>query len=589
MTLSPPSSSPLVLRPDLLDRRTGSRNSPQPTLPSYLAWNSTGLFDFSQDFDRPTPAGAYPNPRDNESIWIPPTDAAPALSLEQFVEEAWPLLEPAVPFVSGWHLSLLCEHLEAVTRGELHDVLINVPPGTTKSLTVGVFWPAWEWSWRPWTRWLTSSYDDRLALRDAVRTRRLMQTIWYRNRVTVPWSFVSDQNVKGYYLNDRMGWRIATSVDGANTGEHAHRVVIDDPHNVRKAESDLERESVLMVWREVYPSRRLPGGARVVVGQRVHEEDVTADWLEREGDVIHHIDLPMEFDVETATERQAEPCSLTGYPHDPRHEDGALLAPERFPAERIERLKIDLGPYAYSAQYQQRPTPRAGMVLNPAWFIDRPADVDLTQCDVIQAWDLNYSEKDASDWTIGITAAVERNPTLPRMHILDVYAKHLAEERHDTELAAYMLVWRPRLVGIERRAFEKQGATRDLVRALQRQLQGKLAVTIDAVEADTDKLSRAMIIPGRAKAGLISVDRRAEWWTALSAEMSKFPKSAHDDRIDALAHLVRLAVERLERVRSLAAAMRNPAPLIVGTRPVEVNRVPPRVNVSGWPEMRDFG
>ena len=77
----------------------------------------------------------------------------PGLTLEERKRLNW-------DHPDAFDYDLLCEHLEAVSRGDLHDLLINVPPGTTKSLAVGVFWPAWEWTWQPWTRWLTTSYDE---------------------------------------------------------------------------------------------------------------------------------------------------------------------------------------------------------------------------------------------------------------------------------------------------------------------------------------------------------------------------------------------------------------------------------------------
>ena len=467
-----------------------------------------------------------------------------------------------MPFQPGWHLDLLCEHLEAASTGQLTDLLINVPPGTTKSLTTSVFWPAWNWTWQPWSRWLTGGYDARLAIRDALRTRRLMQSSWYQQQWGEQFSFSGDQNVKSYYSNNRTGWRLATSMAGGVTGEHAHFIVVDDPHNVHEAESDTERDNALQIWREVYPSRRLPGGVRVVVGQRVHEEDLTADWLEREGTRIHHIELPMEYDPLHVRESQTEPCALDQHLHDRRAEaqagiDPILLSPERFSKATVEQLKIDLGPYAYSAQYDQRPSPRAGMLLNPGWFVDRPSTLDTSAMDTVCAFDLNYSDKDASDWTIGIVAAVERDPKWPIMHILDVYAEHLAEQRHEVELGKYLGIWKPMLVGIEKRAFEKQGATQELVRALQVGLDFS-PCHIEGVEADVDKVSRAMIIAGRAKAGLITVDRNAPWWHKLSSEMSHFPRSAHDDRVDALAYCVRLAVQRLQKVRAMILLLSQP-------------------------------
>ena len=561
MTRSTRRSRRYLLEPGLLQTKTGYASNPRPPSRIWMQSIGTGLFDSSALSDRPSQKSK------TNTIWRPDPRAKPSLPLIHFVAAAWPLLEPSVPFQPGWHLDLLCAHLEACSLGQLTDLLINVPPGTTKSLCTSVFWPAWAWTWQPWTRWLTGGYDARLAIRDALRTRRLMQSEWYQAQWGEAWSFSGDQNVKSYYSNNRTGWRLATSMAGGVTGEHAHYVVVDDPHNVHEAESDAERDSVLQIWREVYPSRRLPGGVRVVVGQRVHEEDLTADWLEREGARIHHIELPMEYDPLHARPSQLEACALDQHLHDRRAEaaaniDPILLSPSRFSKDTVEQLKVDLGPYAYSAQYDQRPSPRAGMLLNPAWFLDRPEHLDLSQMDVICAFDLNYSDKDASDWTVGVTAAVERDGRFPILHILDVYAAHLAELRHEVELASYLKEWRPMLVGIERRAFEKQGATQDLLRALQARVDWS-PCHMEPVEADTDKLSRALIIAGRAKAGLISVDRSAPWWHALSVELSRFPRSAHDDRVDALAYCVRLAVERLQKTRAFLTLLSTPVPFRV--------------------------
>jgi hypothetical protein len=81
--------------------------------------------------------------------------------LGAFVREAWPILEPGSPFVSNWHIDAVCEHLEAITRGELQRLIGNIPPRHMKSLAVTVFWPCWEWLTRPETRWLFASYARR--------------------------------------------------------------------------------------------------------------------------------------------------------------------------------------------------------------------------------------------------------------------------------------------------------------------------------------------------------------------------------------------------------------------------------------------
>jgi hypothetical protein len=59
-----------------------------------------------------------------------------ARSLREFVRQAWPIVEPSTPFVPGWHIDAIIEHLEAVSRGQIRNLLINVPPRHMKSLLV---------------------------------------------------------------------------------------------------------------------------------------------------------------------------------------------------------------------------------------------------------------------------------------------------------------------------------------------------------------------------------------------------------------------------------------------------------------------
>ena len=103
-------------------------------------------------------------------------------TLHEFVWQAWPLLEPATPFVEGMHVRAVCEHLQAVAEGRLRHLIINIPPGHAKSLLTAVFWPAWVWIDHPEARWLFSSYREPLATRDSVKCRRLIESDWYQER-----------------------------------------------------------------------------------------------------------------------------------------------------------------------------------------------------------------------------------------------------------------------------------------------------------------------------------------------------------------------------------------------------------------------
>jgi hypothetical protein len=56
-------------------------------------------------------------------------------SLIHYVHQAWRILEPATVLAWNWHLDLICERLEAMSRGELKSLLINVPPGLIRGGT----------------------------------------------------------------------------------------------------------------------------------------------------------------------------------------------------------------------------------------------------------------------------------------------------------------------------------------------------------------------------------------------------------------------------------------------------------------------
>src|SRR5215813_12383746 len=246
-------------------------------------------------------------------------------SLREFVRQAWPIVEPSTPFVPGWHIDAIVEHLEAVTHGEIRNLLINVPPRHAKSLLVSVFWPTWEWVRAPERRWLYSSYAASLSIRDSVKCRRLIESPWYQQRWGERFALTSDQNTKGRFDNNRTGYRLTTSVGGAVTGEGGDRIVCDDPHNVQEAESDSIRKSTLE-WFDVVMSTRMNDpktAAKVVVMQRCHHQDLSGHLLEQGG--FEHLRLPAEY--------EAPSCVTSIGWSDPRTEHGELLWPARFGPE----------------------------------------------------------------------------------------------------------------------------------------------------------------------------------------------------------------------------------------------------------------
>jgi len=249
--------------------------------------------------------------------------------LKDFIRQAWPVIEPSTPFVPGWHLDAICEHLEAVTAGQIRNLLITIPPRHMKSLAVSVFWPCWEWIRWPQRRWLFASYADSLSIRDSVRCRRLIQSPWYQSLFGDRFALTEDQNEKHRYDNDRSGCRIASSVGGSNTGEGGDRIVCDDPHNIHEAESDVIRKNACDWWDKVMSTRFHDPKtvAKLIIMQRVHYSDLAGHVLEQGG--YDHLCLPAEYEGVQRT-------TIIGWT-DPRHDSGELLWPRGSSAQSSSR------------------------------------------------------------------------------------------------------------------------------------------------------------------------------------------------------------------------------------------------------------
>ena len=331
-------------------------------------------------------------------------------SLSRLIREAWPIVEPATPFVEGWHIDVVAEHLEAVSAGELHRLIINVPPRTMKSLTVGVFWPAWEWLQKPHLRWLFASYAQDLSQRDSLKCRRLIkseggsqegtlfQRLGYQGVLRLlsddPWGLTADQDAKTKYETTEMGMRLATSVGGLATGEGGDRIAVDDPLNAKQARSETERQAANTWWDETMSTRfNNANAAAVLVMQRLHEADLTGH-LDAQGG-WHHLCLPAEYEpnhpfVYPAKAKLPSGRTVNG---DRRKKAGELLEPVRLGEKRLAELRVSLGSYGYAGQMQQRPSPEEGGMFKRDWWLRwTPDELPETWDALIQSWDMTFKD-----------------------------------------------------------------------------------------------------------------------------------------------------------------------------------------------------
>lgn len=281
--------------------------------------------------------------------------------LAAFIPEAWKIVEPGRAFLGNWHIDAITEHLEAVSAGQIKRLLINVPFRTMKSTLVSVIWPAWVWTRSPSHQWLCTSYAEKLALRDNLKMRRLVQSRWYRERWGNVFSLAGDQNAKQRFENDKAGHRIGAGMSSV-MGDGGDTIIVDDPHDREGSDSELQRETTLTNFDEaLVPRLNDPASsAIVVIMQRLNMGDLSGHVLKQPG--WDHLCIPMEYEP-------AHPFpsrTRLGW-RDPRSKPGELMWPKRFPRETVESLKASLGAAA-SGQLQQRPSPEGGAILVRDWW-----------------------------------------------------------------------------------------------------------------------------------------------------------------------------------------------------------------------------
>ena len=444
-------------------------------------------------------------------------------SLYQFQKEAWHVLEPARPFVEGWAIGAICEHLQAVTEGQIRRLLILVPPGMSKSMSTCVMWPAWEWgpADRPFERHLAFSYALGLAVRDNRRTRNLILSAWYRERWGERFTMSRDQSQKDNFENDKTGWRLASSTQATGTGLRGSKVIFDDPISVAEADSDNSREKAVRWFRETLPSRLDDPATTPIVGimQRTHGGDVAAMAIELGYETLM---LPMRFDP-------ARRCVTSIGFVDPREVEGDLLFPGRFPEDAVAELERALGSYATAAQLQQEPAPRGGNLIK----VEKLEIVDAVPAAARKhrAWDFASTDPTRQkgsgdpDYTVG---------ALVLEHTGIWYVANIRRERLGP-FAVEQLT--QQTAEMDRRSLpisiEQAGGSsgKNTIEHYQRRVLKGLAVT--GVSPTGSKPERARAFAAAVEAGNVRLVR-GDWNEAFIAEARVFPAGAHDDQVDAV-------------------------------------------------------
>jgi predicted phage terminase large subunit-like protein len=332
------------------------------------------------------------------------------------------------------------------------------------------------------------------------------------------------------------------------TGNRADALFVDDPLDAKDAFSKVARDAVLLWWDQAFANRLNDAdrGVRVVIMQRLHEEDLSGHVLKQGG--WNHLMLPMEFDSSRAD------------PRDPRTIEGEPLNLRRFPLHIIESEKKRLGPWGAAGQLQQSPVPVGGEMFSPRWWRYWSHDIRLapgprpagawelparqlpTSFDLVwTSWDCTFKDLQTSDWVVGtVWGKVGAD-----FYLLGLWRRRagLVEtiEGMKAMAKAYPKAWT--------HLIEDKANGTAAIEMLRSQIPGILAV-----EPKGGKESRAAAIQPIVAAGNVFLPEDAPWMSDYVLEFARFPKGAHDDQVDsssqAISNILNSAVLRLRMMNT---------------------------------------
>jgi len=445
-------------------------------------------------------------------------------SFHQFVTHAFSVVEPNTNFQNNWHIEAICDYLEAVVKGDIRNLIINVPPRHMKSLLVNVFFPAWVWTFAPEKKFLFSSYAQDLAIRDSQLCRTLISSNWYQSKWQV--KLKSDQNRMDRFSNTMSGIRLAVGVGGGATGEGGDFIIVDDPIKAQEANSEAARKNANEWWDNTMSTRgnNPKTVARIVIMQRLHADDLTGHLLESE-ERYEHLCLPAEYEGVRFN-------SSIGFV-DPRKEQGELLWENRFGKQEIASLKNQLSELGVAGQLQQRPTPLEGHIFKKEWFETRSLETQFVARYI--SWDTAMSESNSAAYSSCVVG--ELTPDY-KLNIREVWRGRLPFTELSQKVIDIAQQYRHNLRGV---IIENKASGISLIQFLKQSCPEWLADIVTPFNPPAGKESRAYSASLWCQKGMVQLpppSNETSWLFDFEDEIFQFPNSKYKDQTDAFNQLV---------------------------------------------------
>lgn len=273
------------------------------------------------------------------------------------------------PFMDNWHLHVYCDELEKIAyqvgerRPNEYDLIVNVPPGTTKTSIFCVFFPVWVWTKWYWIRFITASYSSTLSLEASESSRDIIKS----NKFKFIYPDITVKKDKDNKTNFRIvkqmptgqivlgGNRFSTSVGGTLLGFHGHINIVDDALDPKRASSEKELGICNKWCSDTLPTRKADKivTATIMIQQRIDVKDPSGTRMNKDAKFPYR-NLCLPGEIKNFAHRVSPPEMIKYYT-----EDG-LMDATRMPWSVLDKAKEDLGQYGYKSQIGQDPKAFSG-------------------------------------------------------------------------------------------------------------------------------------------------------------------------------------------------------------------------------------
>lgn len=430
----------------------------------------------------------------------------------------------AQPFLVNWHHERIVDSLMSVYRGEVKNLLINMPPGGTKTELAVIHFMAWCFARSPYCRFLHLSGSGELASLNSATTKEIIeieeyQALWPRvvrrdTRAKNRWNLdVCGRTAGGVY---------ATSTGGQVTGFRAGyirpgfsgAIIIDDPLKADDLWSKAKREAANRKLTGTIRSRRASSEHTpiILIMQRLHDDDPSGHALAG--------GFAAEF----------EHLEIKGVQNEETPDECSYWEEKESLASMLELKERD--PYTYSAQIQQRPTPPGGAMIKTDW-VQYYRVLPENMHTLIFVMDTALKTAERNDYSVLSLWGFDGL----NVYLLDVLRGKWEAPDLLTEAARFLGKHRPRRpspLRIRGALIEDKASGTGLIQSLRRDAALR-DIPIIAVQRGTDKVSRVNDVLPFIRAGRLFVPESAPWQAAYLGEMAAFSPAMthkHDDQVD---------------------------------------------------------